>query len=89
MGDRLRDKLGSGIVVLGDVVNDRPTVVAMVTPDLVQRGYAAGEIANKAATAMGGKGGGRPNSAQGGGREPSQLPAGLDAAIEAVRAKAG
>ena len=70
MGDRLRDKMGSGIVVLGGVFDDRPTLVAMVTKDLVSRGYRAGEIVQAAAKLMGGGGGGRPEVAQAGGREP-------------------
>jgi alanyl-tRNA synthetase len=88
LGDHLRDKLGSGIVVLGGVFNDRPTVFAMVTQDLVDKGFSAGDIVKVAAGAMGGGGGGRPQSAQAGGREASQLPAAILAAVEAVRAKA-
>jgi alanyl-tRNA synthetase len=88
LGDHLRDKLGSGIVVLGAVFNERPTVVAMVTQDLVDQGYSAGDIVKIAAGAMGGGGGGRPGSAQAGGREASQLPEAIAAAVDAVRAKA-
>jgi alanyl-tRNA synthetase len=85
MGDRLRDRMGSGIVVLGSVFNDRPAIVAMVTPDLVSRGYKAGEIVKAAAQRMGGGGGGKPEVAQAGGKEPDRLPAALEAAMEAVR----
>ena len=85
-GDWLRDKLGSGIVVLGAVFNERPMVVAMVTPDLVDKGFSAGDIVKAAAAAMGGGGGGRPNSAQAGGKDPAQLPAALAAAVAAVAA---
>lgn len=88
LGDHLRDKMGSGIVVLGAVFNDRPTVVAMVTQDLVDKGFSAGDIVKIAAGAMGGGGGGRPQSAQAGGREASQLPDAIVAAVEAVRTKA-
>ena len=87
MGDGLRDKLGSGIVVLGGVFSDRPSVVVMVTPDLVAKGYKAGDIARAAARQMGGGGGGRPELAQAGGKEPGQLPAALEAAVESVREK--
>ena len=89
MGDRLRDKMGSGIVVLGGVFDDRPTLVAMVTKDLVSRGYRAGEIVQAAAKLMGGGGGGRPEVAQAGGREPQRLAAALEAAVELVREKGG
>jgi alanyl-tRNA synthetase len=87
-GDWLRDKLGSGIVVLGGVFNDRPMVVAMVTPDLVEKGFSAGDIVKAAAAAMGGGGGGRPNSAQAGGKDAAQLPDALEAAVAAIAAKA-
>jgi alanyl-tRNA synthetase len=84
-GDWLRDKLGSGIVVLGGVFGDRPSVIAMVTQDLVDRGYSAGDIVKAAATPMGGGGGGRPQVAQAGGKEPSKLQDALDAAVASVR----
>ena len=87
MGDRLRDKMGSGIVVLGGIFDDRPTLVAMVTKDLVSKGYKAGEIAQVAAKLMGGGGGGRPEVAQAGGRESERLPDALEAAVELVRGK--
>ena len=83
-GDWLRDKLGSGVIVLGAVVNDRPTVVAMVTKDLVGRGLHAGEIVKEAAGVMGGGGGGRPEMAQAGGRSIERLDDALGKAIDVV-----
>ncbi len=83
MGDYLRDKLGSGVIALGAVVNDRPILAVMVTDDLVaERGLNAAEIARSAARVMGGGGGGRPNVAQAGGRDASKLDAALDRARE-------
>ena len=73
IGDWLRDKLGSGVVVLGSVVNGQAVLVAMVTPDLVSRGVSASEIARGAAKAIGGGGGGRPDVAQAGGRKTDKL----------------
>ncbi len=74
VGDYLRDKLGSGVVVLGAVVNDRPMLVAMVTRDLIDsRGLNASDIARGAARVVGGGGGGRPDVAQAGGRDASKL----------------
>ena len=73
MGDWLRDKMGSGVVVLGSVIAGRPSLVAMVTPDLVEAGLSASEIARAAAKAIGGGGGGRPDSAQAGGRDAGKL----------------
>ena len=88
-GDWLRDKLGSGIVVLGGIFGGRPSVIAMVTQDLVDRGYSAGDIVKAAAVPMGGGGGGRPQVAQAGGKEPSKLTDALEAAVAAIRGRAG
>ena len=73
MGDWLRDKIGSGVVVLGTVLNDKPQLLAMVTPDLVASGYHAGSIVKQLATIVGGGGGGRPDTATAGGRDASRL----------------
>ncbi len=73
MGDWLRDKMGSGVVVLGAAVDDRPVLVAMVTADLIERGLDASVIARGAAKAIGGGGGGRPDVAQAGGKDASGL----------------
>ena len=87
-GDWLRDKLDSGVVVLGAVVNDRPTLIAMVTADLVVRGLHAGNIVKEAAQAMGGGGGGRPEMAQAGGRRPEALDDALRTAVQVIRSQA-
>ncbi len=81
MGDWLRAKLGSGIVVLGTVVDDKPQLLTMVTPDLVQQGYHAGNLVKVLAQIVGGGGGGRPDMAQAGGRDVSKL----DTALTQVR----
>jgi len=73
MGDVLRQRLGSAVVVLGTVFNGRPAFMAMVTADLVKRGLHAGHILKRVASAAGGGGGGRPEMAQGGGTDPSKL----------------
>jgi len=73
MGDWLRDKIGSGLVVLGAVLGDKPQILAVVTPDLVKRGYHAGNIVKALAQIMGGGGGGRPDMAQAGGRDVTKL----------------
>jgi alanyl-tRNA synthetase len=77
LGDRLRDKLGSGVIVIGAVSDERPAILALVTPDLVARGLKAGAILGATAQALGGRGGGRPERAQGGGGDPAQLDAAL------------
>jgi alanyl-tRNA synthetase len=73
MGDWLRDKLGSGVVVLGAVVGDKPQILAVVTPDLVKQRYHAGNLVKALAQIVGGGGGGRPDMAQAGGRDVSKL----------------
>ena len=86
MGDYLRDKLGSGVVVLGSVINDRPMLVAMVTSDLIEaKGLNAVDIARGAAKAVGGGGGGRPEVAQAGGRDAGKLDDALALAPGLVR----
>ncbi len=89
MGDWLRSKMGSGIVALGTVVNDRPQMVVMVTPDLVERGFDAVAIARGAAKAIGGGGGGRPDVAQAGGRRADGLDAALRSVADLVRGGSG
>lgn len=85
-GDYLRDRLGSGVVVLGSEIDGRPLIVAMVTKDLVDKGFHAGDIARRAAQIMGGGGGGRPDVAQAGGRAPGKLDEALAAVPEIVSA---
>ncbi len=73
VGDYLKAKMGSGLVVLGAVLGERPVLVAMATPDLVERGVDAAAIARQAAAVMGGGGGGSAATAQAGGRSPEKL----------------
>jgi alanyl-tRNA synthetase len=72
-GDVLRERLGSAVIVLGAVWDERPNFLAMVTPDLVSRGLNAGEIVKAVAGDTGGSGGGRPQLAQGGGKDKARL----------------
>jgi alanyl-tRNA synthetase len=84
VGDFLRDKLGSGVVVLGAVVGDKPQLLAMVTPDLVGKGFHAGNLVKALAQIVGGGGGGRPDMAQAGGKEAAKLPEAIARAPELV-----
>ena len=85
LADDLRNKLGSGVVVLGAIINDKPMLIAAATPDVVQRGVHAGHIVKALAPIIGGGGGGRPNMAQAGGRDASKLQDALDAAYDVVK----
>ena len=86
--DVLRNKLGSGVVVLGSRDDGKVTLLAAVTPDLAGR-LSAGLLVKKLAPLVGGGGGGRPDFAQAGGREPDKLPDALAAVGDAVREQLG
>jgi alanyl-tRNA synthetase len=73
IGDRLRDKLQSGVIVLASEIDNQPALLAMVTKDLVGRGLSAGKLIQEIAPIVGGRGGGRPELAQGGGSDLSKL----------------
>jgi len=73
MTDWFRDRLGSGVVVLGTVLGERPAFVVAVTPDLVERGVDAARLVRDMARVVGGGGGGKSTLAQAGGRDPSRL----------------
>jgi alanyl-tRNA synthetase len=82
MVDTLRERLKSGVVLLAAATDDRVTLALGVTPDLTGR-FKAGELIREAAAAVGGKGGGRPDFAQAGGRDASKI----DDAFALVRAR--
>ena len=87
MGDWLRDKLGSAVIVLGAVVGERPQILVMVTPDLVSQGYHAGNLVKALAQIVGGGGGGRPDMAQAGGKDATSLPDAIARAPDLVAAQ--
>ncbi len=80
-GDALRDKLGSGVLVLAGIGGDKVTLIAMATQDLTAR-LPAGKLLGIAAEVLGGRGGGKPDLAQGAGKDPTKVPD----ALAAVRA---
>jgi len=73
MSDLLRERLKSGVIVLGTIYDDKPLFLAAVTPDLVAKGYNAGEIIKQVAKVTGGSGGGKATLAQGGGKYKGKL----------------
>jgi alanyl-tRNA synthetase len=81
MADRLREQIKSGVVVLGTAQGERAILLAAVTKDLTDR-YHAGNIIKHLAPLVGGGGGGRPDFAQAGGKDPGRLDEALTAAYE-------
>lgn len=87
MSDLLKDKLSSAVIVLGTVYEDRPLFLAVVTPDLVARGYDAGKIIKEVAKVAGGGGGGKANLAQAGGKDKSKVDEALRQVKEYIKEK--
>src|SRR4051812_38288278 len=81
--DQLRDKIGSGVVVLGSATNGNVALIVGVTKDLTSR-IQAGKVIGPVAQKVGGKGGGRPDLAEAGGKDASALDAALDGAYGVV-----
>ena len=82
--DNMRNKLGSGVVVLGSVQDGKVALIVGVTKDLTQR-VQAGKIIAEVAKKVGGKGGGRPDLAEAGGSEPGALDSALKSSVDVVR----
>jgi len=84
LADTFRDKIGSGIVVLGSVADSRALLIVAVTKDLSSR-FHAGKIIKEMAAIVDGRGGGRPDMAQAGGSNPAKLDDALQAAYEIIK----
>ena len=84
LGDDLKAKLGSGVIVLASVNEGKVNLMATATDDVVAKGAHAGNIIKAAAPKVGGGGGGRPNMAQAGGKNPSGVNEAIEAAKEAL-----
>ena len=88
MLDRVRPRIADGLVVLGSVDGEKVSLVAGVSKDLIDR-VQAGPLVNFVAAQVGGKGGGRPEMAQAGGNEPSNLEPALASVADWVRERLG
>ncbi len=84
IGDRLRDAMQSGVIVLGTVIDDKPALLAMVTSDQAANGLQAGKIIQEVAPIVGGRGGGRPEVAQGGGSDAAKLNEAIDSVVALI-----
>jgi alanyl-tRNA synthetase len=84
LADKVRDGLGSGVLLLASVKDDQASMVAMVTKDLAGK-YKAGDLLKKVAASAGGRGGGKPDIAQGGTKEIDKLDKALDSLYDIIR----
>ncbi len=89
LGDQLKQKLGSGVVVLASGKDGKVNLMAMATDDVVKKGVHAGNIIKAAAAVCGGGGGGRPNMAQAGGKDASKIADALEKAKAVVAEQLG
>ncbi|KPN15752.1 alanine--tRNA ligase [Bacillus australimaris] len=85
MVDDLKAKLGSAVIVLGAVQNGKVNISAGVTKDVIEKGLHAGKLVKQAAEICGGGGGGRPDMAQAGGKQPEKLEEALASVEESVK----
>ena len=85
--DNLRDKMGSGVVVLANVADGKVNFVATATKDVIEKGVHSGNIVREVAKIAGGKGGGRPNMAQAGATEPAKVDEALNYAKEVIESQ--
>ncbi|MCK5635004.1 MAG: alanine--tRNA ligase, partial [Anaerolineales bacterium] len=80
LADRFRANQPNSVVVLASVVDEKPLIVAAISPDLVKRSFHAGELVKTIAKIIGGGGGGKPSIAQAGGNDPARVEEALRAA---------
>ena len=84
LGDQLKDKLGEGVVVLASECDGKVNLIAMATDAAMKQGAHAGNLIKAIAGLVGGGGGGRPNMAQAGGKNPAGIPEAIAAATGAL-----
>ena len=84
LGDQLKDKLGEGVVVIASVLDGKVSLMASATDGAQKKGAHAGNLIKAIAGLVGGGGGGRPNMAQAGGKNPAGIDAALAKAAEVV-----
>lgn len=85
ISDLLKDRMGSGIVVLGTASGQKVNFIATATQDVVKKGFHAGKLIKEVAKVAGGGGGGRPDMAQAGGKKPEMLDQALEKAKEFIK----
>ncbi len=73
IGDKIRDRLNSGVIVLAGISDGKVNLIAMVSEDAIKRGVHAGNLVRESIVPADGKGGGKPNMAQAGGKNPDKI----------------
>ncbi|MFH1006744.1 MAG: alanine--tRNA ligase [Candidatus Latescibacterota bacterium] len=90
LADTLRGALGSGVGLIGTILNDKVSLIAVVTDDLIRdKGFRAGDLVKEVAQVVGGSGGGKPHMAQAGGKHPEKLDEALGKLREIVARQLG
>ncbi|MEG2231356.1 MAG: DHHA1 domain-containing protein, partial [Lachnospiraceae bacterium] len=87
LGDQLKGKLGEGVIVLASAYEGKVNLMAMATEDAMKAGAHAGNLIKGIAALVGGGGGGRPNMAQAGGKNPAGIPAAMEEAGKVLAAQ--
>ena len=82
LGDQLKEKLGEGVIVLASAVGGKVSLLTMATDGAIKAGAHAGNLIKGIASCVGGGGGGRPNMAQAGGKNPDGIEEALKKAAE-------
>jgi alanyl-tRNA synthetase len=89
LGDKLKEKLGTGVILLASETDGKVNLVSMATDDAIAKGAHAGNLIKGVASLVGGGGGGRPNMAQAGGKNPAGIPDALKEAVNVVTGQIG
>ncbi len=89
LADQLKEKLGEGVILLASAAGGKVNLVAMATDGAMEKGAHAGNLIKAVASNVGGGGGGRPNMAQAGGKNPAGIPDALAAAREVLAEQTG
>lgn len=87
LGDQLKEKLGEGVIVIASSANDKVNLIAMTTEAAMEKGAHAGNLIKGIASCVGGGGGGRPNMAQAGGKNPAGIPDAIAKAEEVLESQ--
>ena len=87
IGNSVREQISSGIAWLAATMDDKSTLLCVVSDDLIERGIKAGDMVNEVAMLANGRGGGKPNMAQAGIKDPEKLSFALEATTEIIREK--